>query len=286
MSKFNMDNLANEIRKSFKDNPRLAKRIGVGSNLSKLEDKDYIIMPQWWKDCTGVVGLPFGKLVMIAGDSDSGKTSAAIEAMKAAQQQDVGIIYVETEGKTTEQDFRTWGVDPSGILLVQSSIAEEAFELLFASWDSFKAKYPGEKLLVVFDSIGNVVSQRDSEIDLMEQNQQPGGKGKINRLAISKMIAKRDEDQAAILIINYTYDNLGSPGKTNAGGKSVNFFSSLTFQTSRKGWYEKTIKGEKIRVGADVTWKLFKNHLDRSGSKKKEFTLRITSDGISVVGAE
>lgn len=281
-----MDNLANEIRKSFKDNPRLAKRIGVGSNLSKLEDKDYIIMPQWWKDCTGVVGLPFGKLVMIAGDSDSGKTSAAIEAMKAAQQQDVGIIYVETEGKTTEQDFRTWGVDPSGILLVQSSIAEEAFELLFASWDSFKAKYPGEKLLVVFDSIGNVVSQRDSEIDLMEQNQQPGGKGKINRLAISKMIAKRDEDQAAILIINYTYDNLGSPGKTNAGGKSVNFFSSLTFQTSRKGWYEKTIKGEKIRVGADVTWKLFKNHLDRSGSKKKEFTLRITSDGISVVGAE
>lgn len=279
-----MGSLVKDIQKNFKDNPKLAKRIGVGSNLSKLEDKDFIVMPPWWEQCTGVKGLPFGKLVMIAGDSDSGKTSSAIEAMKAAQAQEVGIIYVETEGKTTEADLRKWGVDPAGLLLVQSSIAEEAFELMFAAWDGFKTKYPGAKLLVVFDSIGNVVSQRDSEIDLMEQNSMPGGKGKVNRLAINKMISKRDEDQAAILLINYTYDNMGSPGKTNAGGKAVNFFSSLTFQTSRRGWYEKTVKGEKIRIGAEVTWKVFKNHLDRSGEHKKEFVLRITSDGISIVG--
>lgn len=281
-----MGALANDIRKQFKDNPKMSKRIGVGSNLSKLTDSDYILMPKWWSDCTGVPGLPFGKLVMLAGDSDSGKTSAAIEAMKAAQQQDVGVIYIETEGKTTEADLKNWGVHPDGVLLVQSSIAEEAFELMFVAWDNFKEKYPGSKLLVVFDSIGNVVSKRDSEIDLSEQNSKPGGKGQINRLAISKMIAKRDEDNAAILLINYTYDNIGSPGKTNAGGKSVNFFSSLTFQTSRKGWYERTVNGQKVRAGADVSWRLFKNHLDRSGWKKKEFTLRITSEGIQVVGSE
>lgn len=282
MSKFNMGGLAAEIKKQFKDSP-MAKRIGVGSNLSKLTDADYIILPSWWKHVTGVPGLPFGKLVMIAGDSDSGKTSMAIESMKAAQAQEVGVIYVETEGKTTQADLQNWGVDPEGILLVQSSIAEEAFELLFAAWDSFKAKYPGSRLLVVFDSIGNVVSQRDSEIDLTEQDSKPGGKGKINRLAINKMISKRDSDNAAILIINYTYDNIGSPGKTNAGGKAVNFFSSLTFQTSRKGWYEATVGGQKVRKGADVVWKLFKNHLDKSAASKKDFTLRITSEGIKVV---
>ncbi len=283
MSKFNMNKLVSDIRKQFKDDERLAKRVGSGSNLSKMTDADFITMPEWWQQISGVPGLPYGKLVMIAGDSDSGKTSAAIEAMKAAQSQEVGIIYVETEGKTTEQDLKAWGVDPSGILLVQSSIAEEAFELMFAAWDAFKTNYPGSRLLIIFDSIGNVVSQRDSEIDLMEQNSQPGGKGKVNRLAINKMISKRDEDNAAILIINYTYDNMGSPGKTNAGGKAVNFFSSLTFQTSRKGWHEKQEAGKKVRIGADVTWKLFKNHLDRSGSKAKEFTLRITSQGIKVV---
>lgn len=281
--KFDMGELASEVRKNFKDNPKMASRIGVGSNLSKLENSDYIIMRPWWKAVTGVPGIPFGRLVMIAGDSDSGKTSCAIEGMKAAQEQDVGVIYVETEGKTSEQDLKKWGVDPKGVLLIQSAIAEEAFELLFSAWDSFRESYGESKLLVVFDSIGNVVSQRDSQIDLLEQDSKPGGKGKINRLAINKMVSRKDREQTAILIINYTYDNIGSPGKTNAGGKAVNFFSSLTFQTSRKAWYERTINGYKVRAGADVVWKLFKNHLDKSALSKKEFTLRITSEGIECV---
>ena len=285
MGKFDMNQLANDVRKQFKDTPNLAKRIGVGSNLSKLTDKDYLTLPPWWNECTGVPGLPYGKIVMIAGDSDSGKTSAAIEAMKAAQAQEVGIIYVETEGKTTEADLLNWGVDPTGLLLIQSSIAEEAFQLLFAAWDGFRAKYPSERLLVVIDSIGNVVSQRDSEIDLTEQDSKPGGKGKVNRLVLNKAVARASQERTAMLVINYTYDNIGSPGKTNAGGKAINFFSSLTFQTTRKGWYEKTVKGDKVRVGADVSWKLFKNHLNKGASNKKEFTLRITAEGISVVDA-
>lgn len=285
MSKFNMGDIAKDIRKKFsKDSPAFAKRIGVGTDLSALEDKDFIIMPKWFKDATaGVPGLPFGKLVMIAGDSDTGKTSAAIDAMRCAQAQECGVIYVETEGKTTKDDLVSWGVDPAGVLLVKSSIAEEAFQLMFESWDAFKTKYPSSKLLVIIDSIGNVVSQRDAEIDLTEKNQKPGGKGQINRLAINKMIAKRDEDNAAILVINYTYDNIGSAGKTNAGGKAVNFFSCLTFQTTRKRWLEKQVKGQTVRYGAEVVWKLFKNHLNRKGDKKKEATLQITSEGIECV---
>lgn len=285
-NKHDMRGLADEVRKQFKGNDKMAKRIGVGTDLSQLTEADFIKMPQWWQEATGAIGLPFGKMVMLAGDSDSGKTTAAIEAMKAAQSQNVGVIYVETEGKTAEQDLLAAGVDPDQILLVQSSIAEEAFELMFAAWDAFKAKYPGEKLLVVIDSIGNVVSQRDSEIDLSEQSSKPGGKGQINRLAINKMVAKRDEDNAAILLINYTYDNIGSPGKTNAGGKAVNFFSCLTFQTSRKGWVERQVNGKKVRVGVDVQWRLFKDHLNRTGTKKKESVLRITSDGVECVESE
>lgn len=81
MKKFNMAGIASDIRKQFKDT-KLAKKIGVGSNLSTLTDADFLTMPKWWHELTGVPGLPYGKLVMIAGDSDSGKTSAALEAMK------------------------------------------------------------------------------------------------------------------------------------------------------------------------------------------------------------
>lgn len=284
--KFNMGGLAAEVRKQFKGNEKMANRIGVGTNLSHLTEADFLKMPSWWLEATGSIGLPFGKMVMLAGDSDSGKTTAAIEAMKAAQAQGVGVIYAEGEGKTTEKDLIDAGVDPDQVLLVQSSIAEELFELMFAAWDAFKTAYPGQKLLVIIDSIGNLVSQRDSEIDLSEQNSKPGGKGQINRLAINKMVSKRDEDNAAILLINYCYDNIGSPGKTNAGGKAVNFFSCLTFQTSRRGWVERQVSGKKVRVGVEVTWKLFKDHLNRTGTKKKESVLRITSEGIECVSSE
>lgn len=281
--KLDLTSLVSDVKKQFKDKPKLANKIGTGNNLSKLTPEDFIKMPEWWQTISGVVGLPYNKVVMIAGQSDSGKTSAAIEAMKAAQAQNTGVIYVETEGKATEADLVNWGVDPTNIMLIQSAMAEEAFELLFTAWDAFRDKYPQIPLLVIFDSIGNMVSQRDSEIDLIEQDSKPGGKGKINRLALSKMIAKCGQGKTAILLINYVYDNIGAPGKANAGGTALNFFSSLTFQTSRKSWHEKQINGQKVRAGADVVWKLFKNHLDRSGMQKKEFVLRITSEGIKVL---
>lgn len=286
MSKYDLNKVVTDVQKLYNKADSKLNNIGLGSKLRGLEDSDFLIMPEWWQKATNTKGLPFGKIVMIAGDSDSGKTSCAISAMKAAQSQDVAVLYVETEGKTTTQDLVTWSVDPDGVMLVQESIAERAFESMFSLWDTFFEKYPKGKLLVVFDSLGNVVSKRDSEIDLTTENQKPGGKGQINRLGLNKLVAKRDEDDVAVLIINYTYDNIGSPGKTNAGGKAVNFFSSLTYQTSRKQWLEKTVKGEKIRTGARVQWRLFKNHIDKSNPGPKVVELDITAEGFKVVGAD
>jgi len=271
-----------DIRNKFKD-PKKAAKVGTGNNLRQLGPDDFIKMPDWWQESTGTYGMPYGRMVLIAGNADSGKTAIAIQAIKAAQEQGCGIIYAETENKTSEIDFINWGVEPSQIMVVQSSIAEELFEYIFQMWEYFKNKYPDAPLLVVVDSIGNMLSSRDADIDLTEQASQPGGKGKINRLGLSKMLSKMHEDNAAVLLISYTYDNMGSPGKTNAGGNALNFFSSLTYQTSRKSWLEKTVQGEKQRVGAEVVYKLYKNHLNRDNPGKKEIIFRITSGNIEFV---
>ncbi len=283
--KYDLNKVVTNAQKLYNKTSSKLSNIGLGSKLRGLEDKDFLIMPKWWQEGTNTKGIPFGKIVMIAGDSDSGKTSCAIAAMKAAQEQEVAVLYVETEGKTTTQDLNTWGVDASQVMLVQESIAERAFESMFHLWDEFYKNYPKGKLLVVFDSLGNVVSMRDTEIDLTAQSQKPGGKGQINRLGLNKLIAKRDENDVAVLMINYTYANIGSPGVTNAGGKAVNFFSCLTYQTSRKGWIEKTVKGQKIRIGAKVVWKLFKNHIRKDAPGPKVIELDITASGIELAGA-
>lgn len=284
MSKYDLNKVVEDTQKLYNKTPNKLSNIGLGSKLRGLLDSDFLLMPEWWQKGTNTKGIPFGKIVMIAGDSDSGKTSCAISAMKAAQEQGVAVLYVETEGKTTTQDLKNWGVDASQVMLVQESIAERAFEAMFALWDGFFKSYPKGRLLVVFDSLGNVVSIRDSEIDLTTANQKPGGKGQINRLGLNKLVAKRDENDVAVLMINYTYDNIGSPGKTNAGGKAVNFFSCLTYQTSRKGWLERTVKGEKVRIGAKVQWRLFKNHIDKANPGPKSIELDITAEGIQLAG--
>ena len=288
MSKYDLSGIVTDIKKRFAKEPRRAAKVGLGSAMRKLTDSDFIIMPEWWSspDGTNTKGIALGRITMLAGDSDSGKTSGCIVAMKAALEQGCIVIYVETESKTTPKDLAEWGVDPDQVILIQSTIAEEAFELMFDAWDHAKDKYPDAKLLVIFDSLGNTVSLRDSEIDLIEQSQRPGGKGAINRLAISKLVAKKDEDNAAILFVNYTYDNIGSAGKTNAGGKAVNFFSSLTYQTTRVKWLEKEQGGRTIRIGARVAWKLYKNHIDKSNPGPKEVVLDITAEGVKLYKPE
>lgn len=286
MSKYNLESVVEKNQKLYNKDPKKAEKIGLGSSLKSLADHPCVEMPDWWKKGTNTKGLPFGQIVQIAGDSDSGKTSAAIEAMKAAISQNVAVLYVETEAKTTREDLEQRGVDTSQVMLVKSSVAEEASQLSFNLMDQFFKDYPDGKLLKIVDSWGNLLSKRDGEIDLTKDSQKPGGKSQVNRLWLNKIIAKRDEYNIAVLILNYTYDNIGSPGKTNAGGKALNFYSSLTYQTSRKGWLEKTVKGEKIRIGAKVQWKLFKNHIDKASPGPKVIELDITSDGIALAAIE
>lgn len=283
MVKFDLSKVVAGVQKLYKPDDKYGS-VGVGDSLKSMTAGDFLTMPEWYQKATNTQGLPFGGMVMIAGDSDSGKTSCAIAAMKAAQEQGIAVLYVETEGKTTTQDLASWGVDPSQIMLVKSSIAEEAFDMMFKLWAGFHKDYPQSKLLIIFDSIGNVVSKHDLEMDMTVTNQKPGGKGKTNRQGINSLIARSRRGNVATLIINYCYENIGSPGKTNAGGKALNLFSSLTYQTTRKGWIEKTVKGVKMRKGATVVWKLFKNHIDKSNPGPKVVEMNITAEGIEVVG--
>lgn len=290
MSKFDLSSVISKVQKGIKDE-KLKKTIKLGSDMSTIskDPGDYVALPKAlaWETITGgLLGLPFGKLVQVAGDSDSGKTSFAITSIKAAQEQGVAVLYVETEGKTSKEDLEIWGVDTNNLMLVQSGVAEEAFTAMFDLWDGFFDKYPDEKLLIVIDSWGNTISMRDETLDLINESQRPGGSAKTNRLSVNKMIAKMQSDKVALLVINYTYDNMGSPGKTNAGGKAIHFFTYVGFQTKRIKWLEKTVKAEKIRTGARVRWTSYKNHAAKAagGQLPHHVDFDIDADGMRLAG--
>jgi RecA/RadA recombinase len=293
MGKFDFTKTIAKVQATYKKDERRQSQIGLGSSLEAVSHnpEDYVVLDDWFKDNTGVLGLKFGHVVQIAGDPDSGKTSLSLLAMRKAQEQGYGVIYVETEGKTSENDLRGAGIDPSGVITVHTKITEEVFDAANRAIDAFFDDFPGAKVLVIIDSYGNTISMRDADMDLTEKGAMVGGAAKTNRMGIGAIAAKQIKDPIALLVVNYTYDNMGSPGKTNAGGKALDFMCMLTFQSQRSGWYEKTQNGVKVKAGAFVKWRIYKNHyaksiLNEDGTQKlfpKEINLKITSEGFEFV---
>lgn len=293
MSKFDLTNTIAQIQGALKADPRRASQVGLGSSLENISEDpaDYVVMPDWWLKSFGIMGLRFGHFVQIAGEPDSGKTSLSLLTIKRAQDQGFGVIYVETEGKTSEDDLIAAGIDPAGVITVHTKIVEECFDAANLAIDAFFNNFPDAKVLVVFDSYGNTVSMRDSALQLTKKDAMVGGSAKTNRMGIGAIAAKQIQHPIAVLIVNYTYDNMGSPGKTNAGGKALNFHCMLTLQSSRWKWYERTVDGEKVRAGADVIWNVYKNHYakalkDSEGKQillPKMVSLRISEDGFKQI---
>lgn len=281
---FDFKKAAEEIRDTFKDK-RKAEMISTGAEMTTpIEDSDFVVMPSWFQEISGVKGFPFGYAFMIAGNTDSGKTSCAIQAIKAAQEQGIAVILVDTERKTTKQRLLNWGVDPENLARVQPQYLEEAYDGIDVWLNKIKENDENTKILVIFDSLGNTPSIKESELGV-EDTIQLGLAAKVNKRGARRLIPRLHRDKVAILVINQTYDNLTSPGKSNAGGNAWDFYCTVIFQTSRKSWLEKVVKGEKLRKGARVVYKLYKNHLisgDLALTKSSE--IDITSEGMKLAG--
>lgn len=292
MGKFDFSGTVAKLQKAYEKDEQRMKQFGLGSSLDALsqDPKDYVVLPDWWKEYFGVLGLPFGKWVQISGRPDAGKTSLALIAIKAAQEQGFGVLYVETETKTGADDLIIAGIIPEEVLTVKTNITEQVFENINQTLDVFFDDFPEEKLLLIIDSYGNTTSQRDADLNLTEKGALVGGAAKSNRLGLGAIRAKQNVHPLAVLIINYSYANLGSVGETNAGGRALEFFCSLIIQAKCAGKLFKTVKGVQYKKGVEVKWNASKNHFQKALPKvdgkavllPKELVLQITSAGMQV----
>ena len=245
--------------------------------------EEFVIGPKWWQEMTGAHGIPYGFIVQVAGNTDSGKSSAAIEFMRKAQEQDVVIILADTERKTTKTRLTQWGVDPDKILLVRGKTLEDMYQGIDDYLETTLEVDPKAKILLIIDSLGNTVSETEAESSIRDSIQM-GRRANVNNRAFSRLLPRLGKN-IAMLVINQTYDNMGSPGKTNKGGKNKDFYCVLTFQTTRIGWLEGQVKGEKVRKGAKVKWVVYKNHLiDNDKLLGKQYELDVTGAGMALKG--
>jgi RecA/RadA recombinase len=176
------------------------------------------------------------------------------------------------------------GVDPEQIGLIRPDYLEDAYDGMDKYIDHIKDADPNGRILLIFDSMGNTPARAEASTEV-DDSLQMGLAAKVNKRGFRRLVPRLNKDKIHILVINQTYANMGSPGRTNAGGNAVDFFSALTFQTSRFKWLEKTVKGEAVRVGARVQWTLYKNHLFGATPLQKKIQIDCTADGMTLVGS-
>jgi len=98
-----------ELKGNFDLNKFKEKKL-LSSNV-KFKDQKWIPLSKAFQDVTSVPGIPQGHIVLLRGHSDTGKTTALIEAAVAAQKQKVLPVFIITEMKWNWEHAVQMGLD-------------------------------------------------------------------------------------------------------------------------------------------------------------------------------
>lgn len=291
--KLDIKELVAKAQGRFKKKPAIAARMTQGDRIVLSTDpEDYICSPEidkFWRPLTGILGFAFGRIFQIAGKPDSGKSTAAMLAMKAAQQQDALVVLWDAEGKFDSIRFRDKiGGDPSEIAVAPSRNILEGVQQVVAYVKAAKELNPEQKIFIVWDSVGaSINSAEDEEND--DYSKQPGVTAKEVSWAIRRfnqlMEKFRDKDgnyTIAILCINQVYANIGSVGFKQKGGAELEYLSSLILEMSRKETLTRTKNKQKIKYGIKTVARVKKNHLFGGEDCVAELDLVVSAAGIEL----
>jgi recombination protein RecA len=274
----------------------LARELTTGDKIILSDDDDdYIISKdlQFWKPLTGIKGVPYGRIIQVAGKPDSGKTTTAMAFMKAAQEVGTLVILWDSERKFSAKRYKnSIGGDPSTVAIVPTNSITEGAKLVSWYIKDAKEQNPYIKILVVWDSVGaSLNTKEDIDDDVSDDyDKQPGVTAKQVSWAIKKfnaLIARyRNEETGkhtiAVCCVNQVYTNIGSVGYTEKGGTELYYLSSIILNLTRKKDLSRVRKGEKLKYGIVTRAKVKKNHLFDGEDCVAELDLVVSADGIKL----
>lgn len=271
----------------------LANDLTTGDNILLSNDADdYISVygDKFWKPLTGILGLPYGRILQIAGRPDSGKSTAAMSFMKAAQESGALVVLWDAEKKFSARRYQqNIGGLPSSVMVVRNKQIVEGAKQTVSYVKDAKEQNPDIKILVVWDSVGATLnSAEDEEND--DYSRQPGVTAKevswairrFNQLIERYRSHETGKETIAVLCINQVYANIGSVGFKQKGGAELEYLSSLILELTRKKTLKRVRQGQKKKFGIVSRANVIKNHLFDGEECVAELDLVVSADGIAL----
>lgn len=290
MSKINLDKIVADMRKLYAKDKKVAAIISTGDAVKTSYTKeDVISLPEEhpFVKLTGVPGLPYNKIVQFAGNPDTGKSTIAGEAMAAAQKAGAQVILCDSEDKFDASRFKSqFGGNPADILMIKTNEILKLGELARRYITAVKEQDPEAKILLVWDSVGGSQSRSHAERELDdERHAQPGQDAKENGSVMKVLVAliNKYPDSIAVYLANQTYAKIGfmQKGDATAGGKKIEYHSSLIVTLKRIKTLTKVVKGVKVKYGIITRATVSKNHLSQGENSIYQMDFTITAAGTS-----
>lgn len=120
---------------------------------SAIKDFDVLQTGMFFDALSGIAGLPLGRIVEFWGQQDSGKSTAALQVVAAAQKKGHKCLWIDTEFQFTAEYAERIGVDTTKLDVLREVTAEETLDQTEEFIKSGKYK------VIVLDSIGQLSSR-------------------------------------------------------------------------------------------------------------------------------
>ena len=144
--------VSSELKKGFDLNGFKAKK-GLNSSV-KFKEQEWSPLSKAFQDVTSVPGIPLGHISILRGHSDTGKTTALLEAAVAAQKRGIMPVFIITEMKWSWEHAQMMGLE------VEEVVDEETGEIL---------DYTGNFLYVDRETIHTIEDVAAFILDLLDE---------------------------------------------------------------------------------------------------------------------
>jgi len=104
------ENAEAAIKKSFSLD-KFKKTKGLSNSSIKFKEQRWIPLSKAFQEITSIPGIPEGHITLLRGHSDTGKTTALLEAAVAAQKMGILPVFIITEMKWSWEHAREMGLE-------------------------------------------------------------------------------------------------------------------------------------------------------------------------------
>jgi len=184
-------------------------------------------------------GVPMGKVTVFAGESGSGKSFIVSgNIAKAAQEQGIFVVMIDTENALDEKWLTALNVDTSEdkMLRISASMIDEVAKIVHEFVTDYKASHldlPKEqrpKILFVIDSLGMLLTPTEiNQFQAGDMKGDMGRKAKQLKAFVSNCVNMFGDLNIGMVVTNHTYasQDMFDPDDKISGGSGFMFASSI-----------------------------------------------------------